>query len=209
MFGLTPAVKPLATSLSVALLMATALPVTTVQAHDRHNASKHYGHGTHLSKKQHRKFHKRFGRGVHGQRAYRNIHAVPRYAKKKRKSDRRDLIAAGVIGLAVGAIIANESARRSHQPSYHSHGSSYGGNYGGTTYRDDYIPLEEYDRTYSNNEYQYRETGPRVITYNEPYSLEPWTPGWREWCENRYRSFNASTGTFRGYDGLDHFCVPK
>ncbi|MEO1745817.1 MAG: BA14K family protein, partial [Pseudomonadota bacterium] len=47
---------------------------------------------------------------------------------------------------------------------------------------------------------------PSVVQYS---SLEPWTPGWYRWCDNRYRSFNAETGTFRGYDGRDHFCVPK
>ncbi len=49
--------------------------------------------------------------------------------------------------------------------------------------------------------------GPKVITYAS--SLEPWTRGWYEWCDDRYRSFNPQTGTYRGYDGLDHFCVPK
>lgn len=49
--------------------------------------------------------------------------------------------------------------------------------------------------------------GPNVITYES--SLEPWSPGWYRWCDARYRSFNPQTGTFRGYDGLDHFCVPR
>lgn len=38
-------------------------------------------------------------------------------------------------------------------------------------------------------------------------SLEPWTRSWMRYCSNKYRSFNASTGTYRGYDGEDHFCV--
>ncbi|MEL6201724.1 MAG: BA14K family protein [Pseudomonadota bacterium] len=48
---------------------------------------------------------------------------------------------------------------------------------------------------------------PLVVYHTQ--SLEPWTPGWLAWCEERYRSFNKHTGTYRGYDGLDHFCVPK
>lgn len=36
---------------------------------------------------------------------------------------------------------------------------------------------------------------------------EPWSQGWYRYCANRYRSFNPATGTFRGYDGRDHFCV--
>jgi hypothetical protein len=50
-------------------------------------------------------------------------------------------------------------------------------------------------------------SGPHVITYES--TLEPWTPQWYEWCDQRYRSFNPQTGTYRGYDGHDHFCVPK
>jgi len=40
-------------------------------------------------------------------------------------------------------------------------------------------------------------------------TLEPWTAGWYDWCDKRYKSFNPDTGTYRGYDGRDHFCVPK
>lgn len=55
---------------------------------------------------------------------------------------------------------------------------------------------------------------PRVI-YQQPShpravrggSYEPWSQSWFRFCSNKYRSFNASTGTFRGYDGRDHFCV--
>ncbi|MEO1702493.1 MAG: BA14K family protein [Pseudomonadota bacterium] len=48
---------------------------------------------------------------------------------------------------------------------------------------------------------------PHIVYHTQ--SLEPWTPGWLAWCKERYRSFNEHTGTYRGYDGLDHFCVPK
>ena len=55
---------------------------------------------------------------------------------------------------------------------------------------------------------------PRVI-YQQPSAprgvsggaYEPWSRSWMNYCSNRYRSFNASTGTYRGYDGRDHFCV--
>lgn len=56
---------------------------------------------------------------------------------------------------------------------------------------------------------------PRVIYRQQPSapqmvnrgSYEPWSQSWYRFCSNKYRSFNASTGTFRGYDGRDHFCV--
>ncbi|MBC7281345.1 BA14K family protein [Hoeflea sp.] len=54
---------------------------------------------------------------------------------------------------------------------------------------------------------------PRVI-YRQPHtprnvsgSYEPWSRSWMRYCSNKYRSFNPSTGTYRGYDGRDHFCV--
>lgn len=37
--------------------------------------------------------------------------------------------------------------------------------------------------------------------------LQPWSPSWYRYCDRKYRSFNANTGTYRGYDGQDHFCV--
>lgn len=56
---------------------------------------------------------------------------------------------------------------------------------------------------------------PRVI-YQQPSAphnagggYQPWSQSWMRYCSNKYRSFNASTGTYRGYDGRDHFCVVK
>lgn len=37
-------------------------------------------------------------------------------------------------------------------------------------------------------------------------SLEPWSRDWYRYCDNKYRSFNPRTGTYRGFDGRDHFC---
>jgi hypothetical protein len=38
-------------------------------------------------------------------------------------------------------------------------------------------------------------------------TIEPWTAEWRAYCSQRYQSFNARTGTYRGYDSQDHFCT--
>ena len=38
------------------------------------------------------------------------------------------------------------------------------------------------------------------------YGPPPWTPEWYTYCKQRYRSFNARTGYFTGYDGLPYFC---
>ncbi|SOE13945.1 BA14K-like protein [Hoeflea halophila] len=57
---------------------------------------------------------------------------------------------------------------------------------------------------------------PRVI-YRQPSApravsggtYEPWSRSWYRYCSKRFRSFNAATGTYRGYDGRDHFCVAR
>ena len=54
---------------------------------------------------------------------------------------------------------------------------------------------------------------PKVITYDEVMSkvgtAEPWTPAWYTYCRAKFRSFNDKSGTFLGYDGKRHFCIPK
>jgi hypothetical protein len=48
---------------------------------------------------------------------------------------------------------------------------------------------------------------PRVVRHQyRGGALEPWSAEWYDWCDDRYRSFNPRTGTYRGYDGRDHFC---
>ncbi len=46
-------------------------------------------------------------------------------------------------------------------------------------------------------------------TLNNINTVEPWTPAWLSYCRSKFRSFNASSGTFLGYDGKRHFCVPR
>ena len=189
-----------ATAVAIAASLAiSAMPITEVYAHDRHNPEKHGYSYQNWHKHNHRKFHRHYGRGEHGVYNYHNQYNGHRH-HKKRKSSRGDLIAAGVIGLAIGAIIASEAsknkAHRRHvepQPTYDPHGN--------TSNRRGPITLDEYNNT-NNGE-------PDVITFRDTVSLEPWTQGWYDYCTQRYRSFNAQTGTFRGYDGRDHFCVPK
>lgn len=72
----------------------------------------------------------------------------------------------------------------------------------------------EYRRVYND---AYDECMSRRVNYREPprrgrYDFdggryEAGSPAWFEWCESRYRSFNPRTGTYRGYDGRDHYCV--
>ncbi|TPW30382.1 BA14K family protein [Pararhizobium mangrovi] len=92
-----------------------------------------------------------------------------------------DGLALGALGLATGAIIGGAIA--SDRP---------------RTYYEVDPPVR-----------YYRERPVEVYRPAPVYtsSIQPWTNAWYNYCENRYRSFDARSGTFRGYDGQNHFCV--
>lgn len=187
-----------ATAVAIAASFAiSVMPPIEANAHDRHNPEKHGFSYQNWHKHTHRKFHRHYGRGEHGVHNYHN-QFNNQHHRKKRKSSKGDLIAAGVIGLAIGAIIAGEAsknkAHRRHvepQPTYNP--------YEDTSNRRGPVTLDEYNNG----------SEPDVVTFRDTVSLEPWTQGWYQYCTEKYRSFNPQTGTFRGYDGRDHFCVPK
>lgn len=37
-------------------------------------------------------------------------------------------------------------------------------------------------------------------------SLEPWTPGWIQYCKRKYKSFDIKDGRYLSYDGNRYFC---
>ncbi|QPC88412.1 BA14K family protein [Mesorhizobium sp. NBSH29] len=102
-----------------------------------------------------------------------------------RRHHNGDAIAAGVLGLAAGAVIGSALS----QPRYRE-----------PVYEDEYYEPRPVYR-------QRRVT--RV--YEEPVYVrrgaEPWSREWYRYCQNRYRSFDTRTGTYVGYDGNEHFCV--
>lgn len=90
-----------------------------------------------------------------------------------------DLAVAGIVGLAAGALIVGLAAQS--EPAYREPA---------------YAPRPQPDRGYP-------------VAYDDPrgYAIEPWTADWYDYCNNRYRTFDAHSGTFTGYDGRQHFCV--
>jgi hypothetical protein len=96
-----------------------------------------------------------------------------------------DALAAGVLGLAAGALIVG--ALNNPQPRYYDPGY------------DDY---DGYARPAPVRRYYVQ---PRVV-YADRYA-EPWTREWYEYCSDRYRTFNSRSGTFTGNDGEQHFCT--
>ncbi|MCJ7993489.1 BA14K family protein [Rhizobium cremeum] len=108
-----------------------------------------------------------------------------------------DAVALGALGLATGVIVGSAIAS---QP------------------RTVYV---EPDPVYVEPEPVYVRPAPAYVrpapAYVEDYppaprrvynaGVEPWTPEWYDYCSARYRSFNARTGTYVGYDGRSHFCT--
>lgn len=102
--------------------------------------------------------------------------------------DHGDAVAAGVVGLAAGAILGSALSQPSQPqviyqapppPAYYPPAPAY------------YPPQQPY-------------YPPAPTAYKPVY--QPWSPGWRNYCASKYRSFNPRTGTYRGVDGLNHFC---
>lgn len=102
-----------------------------------------------------------------------------RHARKHRNNDTAAAVALGIGAIALGAIIAGAANDRSRTVYHQPHNA--------------YPPQPVYR--------QRRGSGYSTI--------EPWTAAWYDYCADRYRSFNPATGTFRGYDGYDHFCVAR
>lgn len=98
--------------------------------------------------------------------------------------------AAGVIGLATGAIIGSALS-----------GPRY---YGGPVYYDPppyrYLPPPPYP--YRSRAYV---DPPR---YYQPPAYRPvqWSPEWVAYCARKYKSFNPRTGTYRTYSGRVRMC---
>lgn len=102
-----------------------------------------------------------------------------KHRKQHRHHGGRDAVVGGALGLATGLIIGGAIA--GSQPRY--------------VEPDVYVEPDYY---------------PEQRAYRRPVvvpTYEPWTQSWYRYCSERYRSFDPRTGTYVGYDGLEHFCV--
>ena len=106
-----------------------------------------------------------------------------------------DAVAAGVLGLAAGALIGGALANDRPPPDANRY-------YDDGYYNDGYYDRDVRVRPAPVRRYYVE---PRVV-YADRYA-EPWTRDWYEYCSDRYRTFNSRTGTFTGNDGEQHFCT--
>lgn len=104
-----------------------------------------------------------------------------------RKAEQRHTIesalAAGLIGAVAGTVI----------------GSAIGGNMKVVQHHPVHQP-----RDWRAPDRRWSTYAPRRIHRT---SAEPWSAKWFDYCRTAFRSFNPHTGTYRGHDGRNHFCV--
>ncbi|MBO6718787.1 MAG: BA14K family protein [Rhizobiaceae bacterium] len=109
----------------------------------------------------------------------------------ERSNDRvGEAIGAGIIGLALGAIVVGIL---SEQQTGTSNASE-----------------NPYKRPRPSPERDFFPIPPRAaypVEAGYSASLEPWSAGWYRYCEARYRSFNPADGTFTTYGGEKRFCI--
>ncbi len=143
-----------------------------------------------------RSFHHAHGHGHGAQVVCRHYddHCFPAVRHHKRKHvqghvrrhrNNSDVAGAAILGIIGGALIGSAIANSNNQRRYVAPGP-----------------------VIRNNQFPPAPQGYRkVVTHSG--SLEPWTRGWYQYCDAKYRSFNPEKGTYRGYDGRDHFCVAR
>ncbi len=141
--------------------------------------------------------------------------AVPTKAKA---GDGGDILAGAIIGITAGAILGS-IAHDSHHRSY------YEPRYRPRHYRrpvrvyEEHVYYEEpeyiedaYDApayAYGNDGYDApprksrRYSTTRRVSYDAP---RPWSKAWYRYCANKYRSFDARSGTYQPYDGPRRRC---
>ncbi|WP_106753101.1 BA14K family protein [Pannonibacter carbonis] len=137
----------------------------------------------------------------------------PHNPDRWKKRDNTDAaIAAGVIGLAAGAILLGtlgNSNSAPPPPAYYPPAPAYGGPvYGGPAYGGPvYV-----GPAYGAGVQPIPQPGvpvddrPIIAHGNAGVGYQPWSPAWYDYCRSRYRSFNPQTGTFTTYSGEKRFC---
>ena len=103
-------------------------------------------------------------------------------------SNDADLLAAGIFGVAIGAIVIgsiNDREPAVVQPRPRPH-------------------WDEFPRAPRDPE----AISPKVIAYDGyDAAAEPWSDEWFQYCEDRYRTFDPRTGTYVAKGGKRRFCI--
>ncbi len=103
--------------------------------------------------------------------------------RNTRDDDLGAAIALGIIGLAVGAMIASSASEPDPYPPQRIEPEE-----------PDYFPPPP-------------GRNPDVVYAERNSGFEPWSAEWFRACNARYQTFDDRTGTYMGYDRRRHFCV--
>ena len=98
--------------------------------------------------------------------------------KKKKNNDVGAAVAAGIIGLAAGAILLGATRQSNQAAPARNHQAPHR-----------YQPAPRRDHVRANG-----------------HGRQPWSPGWYRYCSSKFRSFNPKTGTYITYGGREKFC---
>jgi hypothetical protein len=176
---------------TAAIAATTLVPVTQSYAHDRHFGHHHGG-----------------GNGGWGNNGWGNGGwDEPRHNRRNHRNrpvgksnGNNDALLLGVLGLAAGAIITGailtDPARQRNRAPQRRYIAPAPNAY------------PDYPSSAGQYDPGYYPPAP-ANSYAVAGSIEPWTDEWYRYCAQKYRSFKPGNGTFRGYDGQDHFCVAR
>ncbi|MFK7902364.1 MAG: BA14K family protein [Nitratireductor sp.] len=212
----------MAVLLSSVLISSTLMPVSSASAHDLR-------HGKRFEKHHHGKI----------ARHKRKKHHKKHSSKRSSKGDKlvAGILGFAIGALIVGeAAKAKQHRYTQQQPVYvdpNYNNTYHNPQYNGQVYRQPIDLGNPYYNEPTNLAPQYVERrslntvrqdpiytspqtkiddGPKVIRYEDEVakaSYEPWSQEWFSYCKSKFRSFNPTTGTYLGYDGLNHFCVVR
>lgn len=151
--------------------MILSAGLTSANAHD-YGYSHYHHHGSPVIVEKH---------------VYKQHHHHHHHQKRvvRKKDNTGAAIAAGIVGLAAGAVILgtlNNNRQQRYVAPRHA------------------PQVYHQQRTYQPQGYQ----APRVVEYDT--RPQPWTQEWYSYCASKYRSFNPQTGRFLTYSGQYKLC---
>ncbi|SON55969.1 BA14K-like protein [Hartmannibacter diazotrophicus] len=115
------------------------------------------------------------------------------YHRDRDRNRSRDALAAGALGVVAGALLGATLAPPPPPRVIYTTPVA--------PYEPPVVRYQPPPRIYS--------TGPvyqNVEVVGQAGGYEPYSDGWYDYCSARYRTFDARSGTYMGYDGLRHFC---
>lgn len=140
---------------------------------------------------------------------YRGPRRGPHSARRGRSSTGA-VVAAGVAGLVIGGLIASQAQASPRYQTYETYDApAYPPPryvYEEPSAGHERYGLDPYDRAYPAEPLYRSRPVERRYVVQQSFGYRPWTPEWYDYCSRRYRSFDPSSGTFMGYNGIRQMC---